>query len=194
MTGAVPLGCNSNWAENGRFRPVGHRPRRRVGSRADLPHFLHFSGQGRLRGKRMRSSPTDEAAIFEQIHDLLQQQQGKRRAMAGAAAGSPAPRVDSRTARRRPYHCAQLIAPLRGPTPPAQGDFELVQCRDISPGGFAYFTDQRPLAERVVVALGLAPFTFFVAQIVRVQEAEPGSEAALLVGCRFLHRLEPTAY
>ena len=138
----------------------------------------------------MRSCPTDETAIFEQIHDLLQQQQGKRRPAGVAAA---APRVDSRSARRRAYHCTQLLAPLRGHASPAQADFALVQCRDIAPGGFSYFTNERPVTERVVIALGLAPFSFFVAQIVRIQEAEPGAEAALLIGCKFLHRLGPSS-
>jgi hypothetical protein len=83
------------------------------------------------------------------------------------------------------------LAPLKERTPPAQTDFKLVLCRDISPGGFSYFTHSRPKTDHVVVALGLAPFSFFVAQIVRVQLPDDGGDGALLVGCKFLHRLEP---
>ncbi len=139
----------------------------------------------------MLSSPPDEVAIFEQIHALLEEQrQGKRRAAVGNPTGGILPRFETRSGRRRPYHCAQLLAPLKGRTSPAQTDFALVQCRDISPGGFSYFTESRPKSDKVVVALGLAPFSFFVAQIVRIHPPADGQEGPLLVGCKFLHRLE----
>lgn len=140
----------------------------------------------------MWRTATDEVAIFEQIHELLEQQrQGKRRTPVGSPTGGTLPRFETRTGRRRPYQCAQLLAPLKGRTPPAQTDFQLVQCCDISPGGFSYYAETRPKSDQVVIALGLAPFAFFVAQIVRVQHPEESGDGRLLVGCKFLHRLEP---
>ncbi len=139
----------------------------------------------------MQTIPTDEVAVFEQIHELLEQQRTGRRRNAPASILDGSPRFESRKANRRPYHCPQLLAPLKGRTPPAQADFALVQCRDISPNGFAYFTERQPTAKHVVVALGLAPFSFFVAEIVRVQPSAT-VDGPMLVGCRFLHRLEAT--
>lgn len=131
---------------------------------------------------------TDEVAIFEQIHALLEQQRHGKRQPGARTVLDGSPRFESRKAKRRPYHCAQLLAPLKGKNPPAQTDFTLVQCRDISPHGFSYYSHTRPTTSRVVVALGLAPFSFFVAEIVRIQRPESG-EGPMLVGCQFLHRL-----
>jgi len=136
----------------------------------------------------MHSSTTHETAIFEQVHDLLQQQ-AQHRTSTDDASTKRIPRVDARKTRRRPYQCSQLLAPYHGDNPPAQSEFKLVRCRDLSPGGFAFYTNQHPTTPQVVIALGLAPFSFFVAQILRVQESEPGSGAVLLVGCKFLYRL-----
>lgn len=136
----------------------------------------------------MLTSSTPEVEIFEQIHSLLEQQrQPNRRARPVETA--QARRLETRSGPRRAYHCAQLLAPLKANHPPSQTDFQLVQCRDISPSGFAYVTEVRPTHERLVVALGLAPFSFFVAEIVRLDKADDTGSGKLLVGCRFLHRL-----
>jgi hypothetical protein len=145
------------------------------------------------KGRSMFTNTADEAAVFQQIHELLEQQrQAKRRPSAATLDRSGVPRFETRSGPRRDYNCAQLLAPVTGRNPPSQTDFSLVQCRDISPGGFAYFADSRPTHDRIVVALGLAPFSFFVAKIVRI---EVGSESTdpILVGCKFLHRLEPAS-
>jgi hypothetical protein len=141
----------------------------------------------------MLTTTADAAAVFQQIHELLEQQrQAKRRPSSAIPDRLGAPRFETRSGPRRAYNCAQLLAPLKGRNPPSQPDFSLVQCRDISPGGFAYFAESRPTHDQGVVALGLAPFSFFVAQIVRIEVGNESTDP-ILVGCKFLHRLEPAS-
>jgi hypothetical protein len=140
----------------------------------------------------MLSPAPHEVAMFEQIHALLEQQRTSTAHPSPAEMSARLSR-ESRSARRRPYECAQLVAPMIGDNPPAQGAFTLVQCRDISPGGFSYFADEHPKHDRVVIALGLAPFSFFIAEIVRVEQPERTTDWRWLVGCQILQRLEPTA-
>lgn len=135
----------------------------------------------------MRATPADEVAIFQQVHELLLQQ-ARRRGDVSDRPALRASREDARQSRRRPYQCSQLLAPLRGDAP-AQAEFRMVRCRDLSPGGFAYYANERPPSPQVVIALGLAPFSFFVAQVLRVQAAEPEAGADFLIGCKFLYRL-----
>ena len=81
------------------------------------------------------------------------------------------------------------IAPMTdGVMPPPQEFFE-VDCWDISLGGIAFFLDQSPEFQSLVVALGRPPaLNYFTAQVVRVARMEQRGHMRYLVGCRFLER------
>lgn len=119
------------------------------------------------------STNFDDATFFDMIHRLLGEQ-------------DEPPPAERRQGSRRPFDCVQLLAPYEGALP-AQADFRLVRCQDISPHGFSFVAEREPHYRFVIVALGTIPFTFFVAEIMRVTPQDFG--APLLVGCRFVRRL-----
>ena len=91
---------------------------------------------------------------------------------------------------RTKYDCVQLIAPYDGFTMPSQAEFRRVYCRDLAAGGFSYFAEHPPEAEKLIVALGSVPFSFFVADVVRVKQADVDMTGSYLVGCQFVERVE----
>ena len=115
-----------------------------------------------------------------------------------AAAAETAPPVASGAERRRSFRRAyryrQAIAPMTGGTMPARREFFEVDCWDISLGGIAFFLDQPPAFQSLVVALGRPPaLNYFTAQVMRVGRTEEQGQVRYLVGCRFLERWTPAA-
>lgn len=96
---------------------------------------------------------------------------------------------DRRTGERRRYECTQLLAPYDARTLPQQADFRQVQCHDLSPTGFSFYSYRKPETENVVIALGAIPFKFFVAEIIHMSRSEEGDGRNFLIGCHFLQRL-----
>jgi hypothetical protein len=115
------------------------------------------------------------AAFFEAVHEVLEEQPGNA--------------ADRRRATRHPYECIQLLALYDGHNLPVQADFRGVLCRDLSPGGFSFFADEAPRSPYVIIALGVVPFAFFVARVLRVRHAGPADAAGHLVACRFIRRV-----
>ena len=92
---------------------------------------------------------------------------------------------------RTKYDCVQLIAPYDGSKMPSQAEFRRAYCRDLAAGGFSFFAEQPPETDQMVVALGSVPFSFFVADIVRVKQSDVDTTGRYLVGCQFVERLTP---
>ena len=131
------------------------------------------------------TTPAPDATTFGSIQALLQQQ-----ALAPLAVGQPALGMECgfgrRTSNRRPYACPQLLAPYDGQSLPSQASFRLVDCQDISPDGFSFLSASEPEGRYVIIALGQVPFSFFSAEIVRVERLAGPMDEQLRVHCRFL--------
>lgn len=129
--------------------------------------------------------------IFDLIQSLLNRQQAvdRRRRPRATTGGGNAPR-DRRGMGRKGYHCWQLVAWYDGKRLPQQMDFQLVQCRDLSPQGFSFYQSTLPRCRRLVIALGPAPFQFFEADLVRREPARAEREAGWIMGCRFARQLK----
>ncbi len=123
---------------------------------------------------------TEDVHLFDLIHELLEQSRGYQ---VGERRGEP----------RTPYDCVQLVAPYDGVNMPTQAEFRRAHCRDLASGGFSFFAESPPEEERLIVALGSVPFSFFVAEVVRVKRADVDLTGTYLVGCRFVERLETSA-
>ena len=136
-------------------------------------------------------TPTQQdASFFGSIHSLLQQQAESAARPLGARRAHPEERVfDRRASNRRPYNCPQLVAPYDGRSLPAQAAFRLVDCQDISPSGFSFLSESVPDYQYLVIALGIVPFAFFSAEIVRVEQLPGPAAESIRVGCRFLQRI-----
>lgn len=91
---------------------------------------------------------------------------------------------------RRPFRTVQLIAPFTGDQPPTAGEFEHVECHDLSPGGFSFYALNPPTYDFLVLALGRAPFTCLLARVVHHKPVEVVGVPQYLVGCRFMRRLD----
>ena len=120
---------------------------------------------------------SQDVSLFNMIHGLLDQQ--------AEVAG-----FERRQHERHAYHCTQLLAPFDGKRRLTQTDFRLVHCRDLSSTGFSFFAPRAPKFRFVVVALGVVPFKFFKAEIVRISEDEVDGEVTWVVGCKFTERIE----
>ncbi|MGI8980149.1 MAG: hypothetical protein ACR2FY_13070 [Pirellulaceae bacterium] len=122
------------------------------------------------------------AALAEQ---LLQQHQG----------GIPIEEViigkpeDHRRSPRRNFACWQLVAEYDGVTLPAQEDFQLRLCQDISPGGVSFLSNVRPQSEDLIIALGQIPFIFFHVNFAHAVRRRDLEGHPLQIGCRFIKRL-----
>lgn len=131
------------------------------------------------------TTPAPDATTFGSIQALLQQQ-----GLAAVAVPQPARGVEQgfgrRTSNRRPYACPQLLAPYDGQSLPPQAAFRLVDCQDISPSGFSFLSANEPQSPFVMIALGQVPFSFFSAEIVRVEPLTGQADEQMRVDCRFL--------
>ncbi|MBW3597358.1 MAG: hypothetical protein KY475_08790 [Planctomycetes bacterium] len=118
----------------------------------------------------------DDLAFFEEVSRLLDEEPS------GAARSR-------RRSSRSPFEYVQLLAYYNGRTLPGHADFQPVRCCDLSPGGFSFLTDDPPPHPQVVVALGVLPFSFFMAKIQHVRTTPYGGDMRNLVGCRFTRRI-----
>ena len=98
------------------------------------------------------------------------------------------PLTDQRKSRRQTYVCRQLVAPFDGTRLPQQDEFEWAMFRDVSPSGISFLAESRPTTKQLVVAVGPAPFTFLVVEVVRISRRD-GLELPFHIGCRILREL-----
>lgn len=100
------------------------------------------------------------------------------------------PRAENRQSPRRVFRYRQLIAPIHGSIMPSRRKFFQVACEDISAGGLCIIMDSIPDFKKLVVALGRAPgFSFFTAEIVRINEKYIGDDKVYIIGCQFTGRV-----
>lgn len=127
--------------------------------------------------------------------------------------------LDRRRHRRNRFLGIQWLAPWDGVEFPVESEFLEVRCYDLTRSGVSYFAPQRPPYEQVVMGFGRKPDLIYVSaepihfsqvllfpsgQVTSIGETpgpisrcSPSGEvgtAMILVGCRFLRRLEPQDY
>jgi hypothetical protein len=123
------------------------------------------------------SSTELDVALFQSITGLINEQR-------------VATRTERRECERFPFPCVQLVADYDGTEMPDQQHFRQVLCHDLSPGGFSFYSFEVPETSHLIVTLGKVPhFKFFVAEVVRVSEANTEHGHEYQIGCRFLRRL-----
>ena len=122
------------------------------------------------------TATAQEESLFDLVHALLEESKGDEFGQ-------------RRATQRAKYDCVQLIAPYDGFTMPTQAEFRRAHCRDLASGGFSCFAEHPPETEQLVVALGAVPFSFFVAEVVRVKQSDVDHTGSYLVGCRFVEKL-----
>ena len=121
----------------------------------------------------MNGSLPNDAALFQALHEAIKSHDSKER----------------RAGERHAYEHPLLVAEMHGDEMPDQSQFHHVLCHDISLQGFSFTSPKEHEAHYLVVALGKAPFTFTLAQVVRreVESTSRGEEFSL--GCKFVKRL-----
>ena len=122
------------------------------------------------------------AALAEQLLEQYRRDTG----------AEPEPEGDvqeRRTSNRRKFVCWQFIAEYDGWALPAQQDFRLHLCQDISAGGIAFLADERPRTDQLIIALGTIPFIFFHVRVVRIIRRKDLPDDPYHVGCRFIRRI-----
>src|SRR5687767_6625000 len=98
--------------------------------------------------------------------------------------------TDKRKSRRRTYICRQLVAPFDGTRLPQQDEFDWAMFRDVSSSGISFLSERKPTTKQLVVAVGPAPFTFLVVEIVRTTKRDDLASHPYHVGCRILRELD----
>lgn len=97
---------------------------------------------------------------------------------------------ERRSSPRRGFRYRQAIAPIYAGAMPSPGKFFEVVCEDLSAGGIAFYMEEPPDFEDLVVALGRAPaVNHFTARVVRVLDRQFEGRTMQLVGCRFTGRV-----
>ena len=92
---------------------------------------------------------------------------------------------------RRAFSYCQRIAPMSGDSLPSQSMFRVVQCHDISAGGFAFVSPEPPAQESYVVVLGSAPVLIYVkVSVAHVTPTTRDGRDAFLVGCKYTGRVD----
>lgn len=99
---------------------------------------------------------------------------------------------DRRSKSRRNFPTVQAMAPyINGSLPPRE-KLQPVQCNDLSTTGIAFFANEWPKYDRLVVALATANRVIYLtAAVVHTKRLSPDGEPALYqVGCRFIGRVQ----
>jgi len=87
------------------------------------------------------------------------------------------------------YEHPLLVAPVAGEVMPDQSEFYHVLCHDLSLQGFSFSSTLPHESSFLVVALGRAPFTFTLAQIVHREQELTADGEEYILGCRFIKKL-----
>ena len=112
----------------------------------------------------------------------------------GPSPFQPLPAEGMADRRRRPRHSfsyCQRIAPMEGDKLPPSSMFRVVQCHDISAGGFAFTSPTKPAHDEYVVVLGSAPVLIYVKVCVaHITPTKMDGRDAYLVGCKYTGRVD----
>ena len=99
------------------------------------------------------------------------------------------PLDDKRRSRRQTYVRRQLVALFDGTRLPQQDEFEWAMFRDVSSTGVAFLSENKPSTKQLVVAVGPAPFTFLVVEVVRTTKRDDLDSRPYHIGCRIVREL-----
>jgi len=117
-----------------------------------------------------------DATFFSLVHHVLE-------------AGKVEQDTERRDNQRHQFSCMQLVAPYRDGRMPSQAEFQHIRCHDLSPTGFSFYSPEPYVEKDLIVALGKAPFIFISAEVVHQRPVDLDGEQMLLVGCRFIARI-----
>ena len=95
---------------------------------------------------------------------------------------------NKRRSRRQTYIC-QLVAPFDGTRLPQQDEFVWSMFRDVSSSGLSFLSECKPTTKQLIVAVGPAPFSFLVVEIIRTTKRDELATHPYHVGCRILREL-----
>jgi len=98
---------------------------------------------------------------------------------------------DARGEERHPYQYQQMVAPYIGGKIPTPEMFKAVQCCDLSSGGVAFLTVDRPRSDMIVITIGdERNLVYRTARVVEISEdQDEDSGGVFRVGCQFTGRL-----
>ncbi|EAQ81871.1 hypothetical protein [Blastopirellula marina] len=99
-----------------------------------------------------------------------------------------------RERRRSPRHAFQTIqmyAEYDGENMPPTSRFRHASFHDISSTGISFVLPNKPTHARFILAIGIAPFRFFEAELVHVREMESEGRMSYQLGCRLVRRITP---
>ncbi|MBC7852605.1 MAG: hypothetical protein IAF94_04135 [Pirellulaceae bacterium] len=97
--------------------------------------------------------------------------------------------TEQRNGRRHVYRCLQLVAPFDGSRLPRQDEFGWAKFKDVSKSGISFLSETRPATKQLVVAVGPAPFSFLVVEVVRASKRSDLENRPYHVACRILREL-----
>ncbi len=127
-----------------------------------------------------------DAGFYELVHELLEAERIRQVKAAPTASRD----ANHRQSARRSFRCVQLLAPFHDGRLPSQSEFLPVVCRDLSGGGFSFYSESRIEFRQVIVALGQVPFQFFTAAVINQTRSRTRQGPTFRVGCRFSGRIE----
>jgi hypothetical protein len=92
---------------------------------------------------------------------------------------------------RYPFALKQPLAVRQGEELPEPGDFELVQCHDISPSEVRYIVEDRPKDDDVVIGLGIPrPIKYLLARVEDYRSVYMYGRVGFLVTASFVETLD----
>jgi hypothetical protein len=97
--------------------------------------------------------------------------------------------ADQRRARRHTYTCRQLVAPFDGNRLPRQDEFEWAMFNDVSETGISFLSENKPATKQLVVAVGPAPFSFLIVDVVRSAVRDDLEGHPFHIGCTVVREL-----
>jgi hypothetical protein len=122
----------------------------------------------------------NDANFYELVHQLV----GPRESAS----------TNRRNAPRHGFPGKHRVAPYRGGPTPLDDAFREVVCQDISTGGFSFYCREVPSTPKLAVHLSNeAVSLWLIAEICHSSPVDGDDGPMLLVGCRFVGRLEPVA-
>ncbi len=92
---------------------------------------------------------------------------------------------------RYPFAVQQPLAARKGAELPEPGDFELVQCHDLSPTEIRYIVEYRPKEDEVVIGLGIPrPIKHLLARVEDYRSVYMYGRVGFLVTASFIEALD----
>ncbi|MCC9605819.1 hypothetical protein LOC68_21025 [Blastopirellula sp. JC732] len=98
---------------------------------------------------------------------------------------------ERRRSPRHPFQTTQMYAEYDGENLPPTARFRHAKFYDISSTGISFMLPSKPTHARFILAIGIAPFRFFEAELVHVREMQCDGTVCYQLGCRLVRRITP---